>query len=172
MLWECCVRKDPTIMRFLQTTRLNNLTHTAHYYTDEEVLADILDGHLQGFILANWSTPEEKRALYSPLPPFFVHRVIGGEEVSECMRRIADDHGAKISKQRTLCAVWSAEQILLHTGLVRFYLSKGMICSGISLVIEMNFSHPFKKYVIEQTEKRSEYQAAGNEIGASVSKCL
>lgn len=47
-----------------------------------------------------------------------------------------------------------------------------MICSEITLLIEMNFSHPFKKYVIEQSKKRSEYQAAGNEIGASVCKCL
>lgn len=113
-------------MRFLQTTKLNNLAHTDHYYSDEEVLTDIREGRLHGFIVADWNTPEDKRALYSPLPPFFLHRDIGHDDVSDKMRQIAAEHDVKITKQRTLCAVWSTKQMLLHTGLVRFYLSKGM----------------------------------------------
>ena len=142
--------------------------------TEEKIIAKIRDGQFYGLIRADVTTPPEVIAELEHLNfPFIFRKCEATEEMlSPNMQRLARECKKTFPKEtRTL--TWNAEDLILTTTMVDFYLKLGMIVSNIRWAVQYYPSKPFEDFVDGMVKIRIEALKTDNApLGDRAKFCL
>ena len=140
--------------------------------TDEEILKSILNGRLFGYLVVDIETPEHLIESMENFPPIIRRLEVTKEYLSEYM---ADRYAKKNPdgpelKRETVVQCFSAENHLLMTPLIQFYLRIGLKITKIHRVIQYQPYKSLSPFVKHVTSMRIEAEKAGNRTKASSAK--
>ena len=153
-------------------------------HSEKDILNSICDGRLFGFILCDIKTPENLIEEYKNFPPIIKRLTITDEYLSPYMKgqwKKKNKTGEKL-KRETVVQCFKAENHLLMTSLVKFYISIGLEITKIHRVIQYQpykCLSPFVKHVTtmrldaERNKKKTKANSAktfGNSGYGKVSK--
>ena len=157
----------------IKNTKTKSLPHVLEKnHTEEEILDSICKNQLFGFIECNISTPEHLIPAYKNFPPIIKRLTITEEYLSPFMKgQWEKKHkaGQKMNRE-TVVQCFHAENHLLLTSLVKFYISMGLKITKIKRVIQYQ---PFKclaPFVDHVTTMRLEAERAKKKTKANSAK--
>ncbi len=135
------------------------------------MIREILSRRVNGIVRITLGLPEEFRSLYEEMPPIFKHVEVSRFHLPALTSRYAQAHNLLLQPQKFLCSSFFGEKLVLSTTYVR-YLVKEFHCKihYIDLVVQFQTGHPFENFIKEQTDKRRQGDALGNELISSVAK--
>ena len=152
IMWECQFDKMLTKIQNTETPLIPDILKSNQ--TERELLNGIREGRLFEYIVADVHTPEHIADKLNNFPPIIKRATITAEHLSEYMKsRIKlEKPNLKKFERETLVQCFNAENHLLMTPLVNFYLNKGLKISNIKKFIQYipsNCLSPFVKLVTE-----------------------
>ena len=129
-----------------------------------EILDAVADGSFFGIIRADLRSPQcvIDHFMKVRFPPIFAHVCVEESMVESAMLNLLKEQKVKFPMKEQLSLVFNHDQYLLTTELARFYLSKGMEISNITLALEYTRSKPLKKFINLITSKRKEATLKGD----------
>ena len=108
--------------------------------TESSLLQAIKDETVFGFVVCSVRTPEHVIERFTDaeflFPPVITRTVLSEDLVSPFMRERMTEQERKLSKRETLIQTYNADDILLMTPLVKFYLDNEMEISNITEFIQ------------------------------------
>ena len=123
--------------------------------TQEQILHAITEGKLYGYALVNVHVPLALRPMFDSFPPIFANHLVESHHLSPHMKEHVTQQGIKFNKgRRLLLTGMEAEEILLSTKMIAWYLKHGLRVTKVFQVIEFVASRPFKKFVDDIAERR------------------
>ena len=96
----------------------------------------ILKGKLFGFVKCKLATPKALWAKFEEMPPIFVNREVPEAAVSQEMMDYLTRTGRKRTSTKKLLGVLEADEILLYTPLLRWYIEHGLELQAVYTTIE------------------------------------
>ena len=129
-----------------------------------EILAAVADGSFFGIIRADIKSPQAviDHFMKVRFPPVFAHVCIEENMVAPAMLELLKQQKVKFPLKNQLSLVFNHDQYLLTTELARFYLSKGMQITNITLALEYTRSKPLEKFIKTITSKRKQATLTGD----------
>ena len=149
-IYECQWDEFLPKIKNRKTKSLPHVLDTNH--SDNEILESICNDRLFGFIVCDIITPENLIEEYQNFPPIIKRLVITDEYLSPFMKgqwEKKNKNGEKL-KRETVVQCFKAENHLLMTSLVKFYISIGLRITKIHRVIQYQpykSLSPFVKHV-------------------------
>ena len=122
---------------------------------EKEIIDSIKDESLFGMVCVDIMSPDSviKKFENLGLPLIFQNLNLTLEHLSPTMKQLAEINKVKFP-QRQLCVTFSAENILLDTKLLQYYLSLGMVITKVYYAMEYIPSKPFARFVNDLTQLR------------------
>ena len=140
-IYEC---QWDVMLSKISNRRTKSLPHVLEKnHSEEEILESICNGRLFGFIVCDISTPENLIEEYKNFPPIIKRLTITDDYLSPFMKgqwAKKNKNGEKL-KRETVVQCFEAQNHLLMTSLVKFYISIGLKINKIYQVIQYQ---PFK----------------------------
>ena len=169
VIWGC-QWKD--LLPKVRTTKTKIFPHILeNKHTDSDILKSILDEKLFGFILCDIETPVELQESMKNFPPIIKREVITNEYLTPYMaERFSKRYPGKKLKQETVIQCFNAENHLLLTSLVKFYLEIGLKIKKIHKVIQYRPFCSLSPFVDHVTAMRLEAERAGKKTKANTAK--
>ena len=160
-IWECefrqLMREKPDLKTQLDSYKPAYYKSYPRAVTETHIVEAILSGKLYGFAVVNISVPENLRPMFDSFPPLFANHVVEKQHLSPHMRRHVDEQGINFNKgRRLLLTGMQAEEILLSTKIIAWYLKHGLEVTKVFQVIEFVPSTPFKEFVDDIAARRLE----------------
>ena len=125
--------------------------------TEECILNAIVNGVLYGFAVVDVRVPVHLRAKFDSFPPIFANHLVEKEHLSPLMSRHVKEQGINFNNgRRLLLTGMQAEEIMLSTKMIAWYIKHGLEVTNVSQVIEFVPSKPFKEFVEDITARRLE----------------
>ena len=168
-MWECQFRQychqHPQIYDFIDSQRPGFFRHHKGKKTADAILDGVDSGELFGMVEVDIQVPDQ-------WPPYFQHPTLSPYEYFEemsplfCTTEIPFDaigghmqahiweHQLSDHPRRLLVGGMKAQQILLATPLLRWYLNHGMIVTKIYQVVEYRQQRCFQDFVKEVSDAR------------------
>ena len=161
-VWECSMNKllqaRPELKEQVKQMKPAFLRKHKDEVTKEEILEGVRDETFFGFLLCDISVPVHLRSFMDSCPPLFSNTAVNMEDLGEVMKEFATEKGIKIQNRRLLLSGMQAEEILLSSRLVAFYLELGLEVTRIYQTISYVKSYPFNTFVETVTRHRKEAQ--------------
>ena len=142
--------------------------------SEDEIFSQIHAGNFYGIIRCDVHTPPSVISEYEHLNfPFIFRKMHVTEEMlSESMKNLAK----KVKKEfpaETRTLTWNAQDIVLTTPTVQFYMQLGMKISNLRWAVQYKRSEPFKKFVKGMVDIRIDAKKTGNNpLGERAKFCL
>jgi hypothetical protein len=114
----------------------------------------VLSGELFGFVKCKLSVPQNLWAKFEEMPPIFLNREVPEEAVPQEMQDYLLRTGRKRSVAKKLLAVLEADEILLYTPLLRWYLEHGLQLEAVYTTIAYQPGKIMAWFVKQVTEAR------------------
>ena len=137
------------------------------------LLDGILSGELYGFVTCDITTPKTLQDEFEEagfvFPPIIRKMDLNEEHLSQYMksRFIMRDQKVQV---RTTVQTYNAQQIFLHTELIRFYNRRGLKISNITHFIQYIGGYGLKKFADQITQMRKDATYAKDETKSLSSK--
>ena len=161
-IWECSMNRllkaEPRLREDVQQMKPTFLRKHKGEVTKEDILEGIRDESFFGFLVCDISVPLHLRSFMDSCPPLFSNTTLNMEDIGDVMREFATEKGIKIQNRRLLLSGMAAEEILLSSRLVAFYLELGLEVTRIYQTISYVKSYPFDTFVEAVTKHRKEAQ--------------
>ena len=121
----------------------------------EEIVSSVSDGSFFGFVKVDLRCPEEVIEKYAELGMPFIFRniEITPDHLSPTMRALSEINKVNFPA-RQLCITYHADEILVTSRLLKFYLELGYVVDQIHYAIEYLPFRPFSKFVTDLTQMR------------------
>ena len=132
--------------------------------TMDDILDDIVNDHLFGFVKVDIHDPDEQIARFSEFPPIFKNVEIKLDDIGGHTRDFCEDIGRKIGVKRSLIFSMHAEGILILTPLLKKYIEMGLKVTRIELVIAYNGKRVFDWFMHEVCRDRRRADLGGVEF--------
>ena len=160
-IWECEFKRvmieKPELKREYNKYMPEFYRSNPRSVSKERILDAIARGKLYGFAVVNVRVPPNLRAHFDSFPPIFANHLVEKEHLSPIMRQHVEDEGMNFNKgRRLLLTGMEAEEILLSTKMIAWYMEHGLEISDVSQVIEFVPSKPFKEFVSDIAARRLE----------------
>lgn len=157
-MWECSwlalKRNNSEVKKFV-----NDLRKPLDYrrkMTESQVLKAIRDEKFFGLALVDISTPEALKPFFAEFPPIFKNVDITRQDIGDFMHDYAKQHGLMKKPRRSLISSYFADEILLATPLLNWYISKGLVVTKIHMIIQYDPRICFDKLAEDISNKRRE----------------
>ena len=100
---------------------------------EESLLEAISSDEVFGFVVADVRTPDKVMEKYKDFlfPPVFRHGVIDEDMLSPYMKQRVAEEGRKLG-EKTVLQCYNADQLLIMTPMVKFYLEEGIIVKNVT----------------------------------------
>ena len=141
-------------------------------HTEKDILESICNNQLFGFILCDIMTPENLIQEYKNFPPIIKRLKITEEYLSPFMKQQWEKRnkvGEKMNRE-TVIQCFNAENHLLMTSLVKFYISIGLRITKIHRVIQYQPFQCLTPFVDHVTTMRLEAEREGKKTKANSAK--
>ena len=131
----------------------------------DEIMDAVVNDQFYGILRVDIKSPPSVIEHFTKLnhPPIFTHKEIEKEMVGSAMQKLLEERGAKYPLSKQLTLVFNHDQYVLTTDLAKFYISKGMELSNLTMAIEYTKSRPMANFVETVTEKRKEATRSGDQ---------
>ena len=106
--------------------------------TVEDIIHQIKNDELFGFVRCDVRVPDELKETYSEFPPVFKNTEITLADIGDHMQEYCRKTERKTGVKRSLIGSMHAQDILLLTPLVKEYLDMGLVVENIEEIIEYN----------------------------------
>ena len=170
-IWECQYQKEKKnnkdLQAFVQGRRLPFHKKFPREVTNEQILENVLDETLFGFLEVSLEVPDtfEKSMIrpntslspfeyFSEFSPIFCTTEVPFECIGEHMQNFAMQNNLSQKPRTLLVGGMKAEKILLATPLLKWYLEHGLIVTEIFEVIEYGKMSCFKEFGEQVTAAR------------------
>ena len=181
-IYECQWDELLLTIKNKKTKSLPHVLETNH--SNKEILESICNDHLFGFIICDIETPDHLIEEFKNFPPIIKRLTITEDYLSPYMKSRWEkkNKGTEKMKRETVIQCFKAENHLLMTSLVKFYVLIGLRIKKIHKVIQyqpFKCLSPFVKHVTtmrldaERAKKRTKANSAktfGNSGYGKVSK--
>ena len=162
IMWECSwdkllkqnelakkISKDP----FFQNTFIPKSDKNGPL-SEQDMLKAIQKDKIFGFVICDVSTPDHLKPKFNEFPLVFKHAQITLDNCGEFMSTIAAADGLLKKPKELLISTHSAQQILLATPLIKFYLEQGLSINNISKIYQYRPVRCFSAFVATCQERR------------------
>ena len=136
------------------------------FITEGDLLTKIKSGDLFGIVECSVRSSEDvvKRFKSINHPPIFRHVQVTKSMLSDTMKKRVEE--SKISELNTqLSLTFNADNIMLTTDFIKFYLDQGIEIHDINSVIEFEKDTPLKNFITKVTRKRAEAKKRNDDGG-------
>jgi hypothetical protein len=120
----------------------------------ESVVKRVMEGTCFGFVKCKLRVPKNLWPKFEEMCPIFVNREVSESDVPEHMLKYLNDTGRKRIATRKLLGVLEADEILLYTPLLRWYIEHGLVVDAVYTTIEYDAKKIFVWFVEEVTKAR------------------
>ena len=131
-MWECDYRRVRT-----------KATHKYMFPTEEkirmgweEILDNIIDGHIFGAVEVDLHVPENLKEYFSEMTPIFKHGKVTFDDIGEHMQDFVKTNKIPFQDRNYLIGSMFAKKILLITPLLQWYVQHGIKVTKIHQLIE------------------------------------
>ena len=100
--------------------------------------------------------PDNLVSKFSEMSPLFGHVEVDYSLLSKHMQEFVRETGWSISSGKSLVGVCSAQNILLHSELLKWYLSEGLEVTQIHKMVRYKKKDIFRQFVEDATDSRRE----------------
>ena len=122
--------------------------------TEHKVLDAVKDRSFFGLVRCDVWVPSELMEHYSQMTPLFGNAKLGDEHLSPHMKAYVISSGMSLSKHRSPVGANRADCMLLHSELLRLYLTKGLVASNVTKTHRYKKNPILEEFVIQATESR------------------
>ena len=169
VIWGCQWKALLPKVRNAKTKTMPLILKDKH--TTEEILQSICDEKLFGYIVCDIITPEHLQEDMKNFPPLIRRETITEEYLTPYMaQRFEQRYKGKKLKQETVIQCFNAENHLLLTSLVKFYLSIGLRITKIHRVIQYRPYPALSPFVKKVTAMRLDAEENGKKTKAKTAK--
>ena len=156
IMWECQFDKLLPTLTEIKTPLIPFILRPS--LSEENILAGIKSGELYGFLVADISTPEHLISNFKGFPPIIKRETITDEYLTPFMKNQIKLEKPELKKftRTTLIQCFNAKNKLLLTPLVKYYLSRGILISNISMFIQYIPRKSLQPFVEKVTKMRIE----------------
>jgi hypothetical protein len=116
----------------------------------EGILDDVLNEKFFGVMECDIDVPENLKDVFSEMSPIFKNTDISYNDISEDTKRQVKP----TYKSRKLIGSMFGRKMLFHTSLLKWYLSKGLEVTNITLAVKYNPKQPFKDFEAAVSDAR------------------
>jgi len=112
----------------------------------------VLNGQLFGFVKCKLATPKNLWSKFEEMPPIFVNREVPEAAVPQEMMDYLNRTGRKRTAGKKLLGVFEADEILLYTPLLQWYLEHGLELQAVYTTIKYQPENILAWFVEQVTE--------------------
>ena len=121
----------------------------------DKLIQNVLNDKLFGFFEVDIEVPEQKRKRFSEFCPLFILDEVPEEQIPQHMKDYQINTGRKkIKNNKKLLGVMKAENILIYSPLLKWYLNHGLQVTKIHRYISYTSGRPFKWFPEEVSSAR------------------
>ena len=171
-MWECefnrLCRRNPSLYRKLDIQRPDFFRKHGFKkkVTEKQILDGVLPGNLFGFVQCDLSVPDRwgkgfenfsdltPYEYFKEMSPIFCTSEVPFESYGEHMQRYVEEMGMGKTPRVLLVGGMSAQEILIATPLLRWYLQQGIVVTKIHQVVECQQKRCFKGLARDVTAVR------------------
>ena len=122
--------------------------------TENDVIKAVKDGSLFGLVECSIRVPDDMKDSFKEFPPLFKHANISINDIGPFMRSFAENNNFLKKPRKALISSLKAENIILITPLLKWYIDNGLIVDSINFVMEFTPEKSFSKFMEQVTEAR------------------
>ena len=158
VMWECewkkMCKEDQSVGRFV--SRFNDIWYPnwSPLSTQDQVVGAVRQGEFFGLVECDIHVPEEIHDKFSEMCPIFGHLTITEEHISSHMMDYVKECQINIHSQKSLVGALRASHILLHSELLKWYLSEGLDVSRVYQTYRYKQRPIYSSFVREATDSR------------------
>ena len=157
-IWECqfkrLLKTDDQVAQEMARIKPTFLKKHPYKVTKDQILSAVMSGDFFGFLVVNIEVKDEMREYFQDFPPIFANSNINMSDVGQVMKDYCQEQGIKIENRRLLLSAMAAEEILLSSRLLKFYLRLGLVVTRVHQTISYVESNCFEEFVSEVTKQR------------------
>ena len=163
-IWECEWEKEKkkTTTRQIQESLQNSgrlypeSAYSKSKTSQQEVIASMKSGEFFGIGKVDIRVPDKLRWYFAIFPPIFKKAKISINDVGDYTKKLCEDQGEFKTPKEQLITSFKGEGVLLSSGLLKFYLDKGMEITHVYWVLEYTPGYAFTGKVKKAVEIRVE----------------
>ena len=152
-MWECewwsLYKTDAPVKSYLRA----NFPYKRPL-SEEQLLQQIIDGRLFGYVQCDIEVPEHMRCDFSNFPPIFKNTVVSRDDVDNLMKEYAEKEGIMPQLRRMLISSFILTNGTIITPLLLFYLKLGLVCKKIHRFVQYTPRKCFNNFVQSVVDAR------------------
>ena len=155
VMWECQwekLKKRPEVAEKITDVTTSHPSHMV----ENEILDGVRNGSFFGFVQCNLMVPEHLREYFSEMTPIFKKTQISRDDVGEFMKSYAEKHDILKKPTTSLIGSYFAENYLVSTPLLKWYIDHGIVASNVSLTVQYEPKAVFEWFGEHVTNMRRE----------------
>ena len=159
VIYECEwdeLKTDPEVFDLIKDVAQKPSSASSDAMTHDEILTAIEKRKLYGFAQVSMHVPDNLKAYFADLPPFFKNVKVSRKDIGPYMESVCERRGELKQPRKQLISSYFCEETLLHTEMIRWLLVKGCVCTQIFRVIEYSPVKCFGDKVLESAQLRRE----------------
>ena len=122
--------------------------------TETSILDAVKNDKIFGLVRCDIRVPEHLKQHFEELQPIFKNTLVSRDDIGEHMKQYATEHKMLTQPRKTLVASYFANNIVLITPLLKWYMEHGLVVSNISIVLEYCPKPCFKEFGERVSEAR------------------
>ena len=139
--------------------------------SEEQLLQQIIDGRLFGYVQCDIQVPEHLRDYFSNFPPIFKNTVVSRDDIGNLVKEYAEKEGIMPQPKRISSFILTNGTIM--TPLLLFYLKLGLVCKKIHRFVQYTPRKCFDNFVQSAVDaRRREDENINSSVVAETMKLL
>ena len=153
--WEAQKASSPT-QKILDTVRklYPETGYSQKKMSEKEVIEKMRNGTFFGMAKVDITTPEIVRDYFQIFPPIFRNAEVELDDVGEYTKKICEEQGELKTSRQQLITCFEADEIILSSGLLKWYLDHGLEITHVYWTLEYTPEYAFKSKVERAAELR------------------
>ena len=152
-MWECrwnnFKMRNPNIVNTYAYP-----TEWKYRMNEREILSYIDDDSIFGAVEVDLHVPEHLKPYFEEMPPIFKNDFVKFEDIGAHMQNYLKESGENFNGRKYLIGSMFANNILLITPLLKWYINKGLVVTRVHQVIEFKPVRCFQTFVEQITNDR------------------
>ena len=159
-VWECefqqMVSSDDKLSLMVSRMKPRFLKKYPRGVDMNTILSNVLSEDFFGYLLVDIKTPPELKEKFADFPPLFANTNVNLQDLGPIMKEYCISNNITVQNRRMLVSGFDAEEILLSSSLLKFYLQMGLVVTRIYQTISYVPTTCFEGFVQLVTKHRKE----------------
>ena len=169
--WVQEKRHNPEIEAYLNKV-FPGRQHKGKLKTETQLLDEVRNGSLFGAVEVDLHVPDELKPKFEEMTPIFKNAEISVQHIGPHMKAFAEEHECMPRPRRSLIGSYKAENILLATPLLQFYLEQGLVVTKVHQAIEWCSRPCFRGFGDFVSNARRDGDRGGSQVVAETAKTV